>query len=238
MTISPNPYVTKFVHREQLIEDTFSHYFEKPSGFRFSPGQYNRWRIEIENPDERGSSRPFTIAVSPSNNYLVITTKRGITSFKKKLFELTEGEQINFFGPLGTFVLDEENPSPKVFLAGGIGITPYYSMLTYAFEKKLANDITLFASFSTKDEVIYFDELSKISKELPNIRASYTLTKEEVSGFESGRINEEMISKYADIGKSVFYIVGPPGMVSAMEEIVSGMGISEERIKIENFTGY
>ena len=239
MTISPNPYLTKFVKREQLTEDTFSHYFEKPSVFRFSPGQYNRWRIEIENPDERGSSRPFTIAISPLSDHLLITTKKGITSFKRKLFELKEEEQINFFGPLGTFVLDEQDLRPKVFLAGGIGITPYYSMLTYAFEKKLANDITLIASFSNKDEVIYSDKLSKISKEVPNIRIVYTLTKEELPGFEKGRINKDMIKKYvASLQESVFYIVGPPGMVSAMEEIVSGMGVLEENIKIENFTGY
>ncbi len=238
MTISPNPYVTKFIRREQLTEDAYSHYFEKPSGFQFVPGQYNRWRIETVNPDERGSSRPFTIAVSPLDNYLVITTKRGVTSFKKKLFELKEGEQINFFGPLGTFVLNERDLKPKVFLAGGIGITPYYSMLTYAFEKKLKNNITLLASFSNKSETIYFDELTKVSKDLPNIKIIYTLTKEELPGFENGRINEEVIRKYADVSSSVFYIVGPPAMVSSMEELVANMGVSEERINIENFTGY
>src|SRR3989344_263888 len=199
MTISPKPYTAKFIRREQLTEDVYSHNFEKPVGFEFAPGQYNRWRIEMENPDERGTSRPFTVAVSPLNNYLVITTKKGITSFKRKLFELKEGEQINFFGPLGTFVLDEQDLRPKVFLAGGIGITPYYSMLTYAFEKKLTNIIILLASFST---------------------------------------NEEIIKKYSDVSSSVFYIVGPPGMVSNIEGIVTAIGVSEERIKIENFTGY
>ncbi|OGH70998.1 MAG: hypothetical protein A2396_02800 [Candidatus Levybacteria bacterium RIFOXYB1_FULL_40_17] len=192
----------------------------------------------MENPDERGTSRPFTVAVSPLNNYLVITTKKGITSFKRKLFELKEGEQINFFGPLGTFVLDEQDLRPKVFLAGGIGITPYYSMLTYAFEKKLTNIIILLASFSTKEEIIYHKELLEVSKILPNIKVIYTLTKEDVPGFESGRINEEMIKKYSDVSSSVFYIVGPPGMVSNIEGIVTAIGVSEERIKIENFTGY
>ncbi|HBB76538.1 MAG: hypothetical protein A3J18_00635 [Candidatus Levybacteria bacterium RIFCSPLOWO2_02_FULL_40_18] len=238
MTISPKPYTAKFIRREQLTEDVYSHNFEKPVGFEFAPGQYNRWRIEMENPDERGTSRPFTVAVSPLNNYLVITTKKGITSFKRKLFELKEGEQINFFGPLGTFVLDEQDLRPKVFLAGGIGITPYYSMLTYAFEKKLTNIIILLASFSTKEEIIYHKELLEVSKILPNIKVIYTLTKEDVPGFESGRINEEMIKKYSDVSSSVFYIVGPPGMVSNIEGIVTAIGVSEERIKIENFTGY
>src|SRR3990167_7992904 len=238
MTISPSQYKTKFIRREQLTEDTYSHYFEKPLGFEFAPGQYNRWFLNIENPDERGSRRPFTIASSPLEKDLMVTTKKGITSFKKKFFDLKEGEELDIFGPLGTFVLNEQDLKPKVFLAGGIGITPYYSMLTYAFEKKLKNNITLLASFSNKSETIYFDELTKVSKDLPNIKIIYTLTKEELPGFENGRINEEVIRKYADVSSSVFYIVGPPAMVSSMEELVANMGVSEERIDIENFTGY
>src|SRR3990167_894493 len=238
MTISPSQYKTKFIRREQLTEDTYSHYFEKPLGFEFAPGQYNRWFLNIENPDERGSRRPFTIASSPLEKDLMVTTKKGITSFKKKFFDLKEGEELDIFGPLGTFVLNEQDLKPKVFLAGGIGITPYYSMLTYAFEKKLTNIIILLASFSTKEEIIYHKELLEVSKILPNIKVIYTLTKEDVPGFESGRINEEMIKKYSDVSSSVFYIVGPPGMVSNIEGIVTAIGVSEERIKIENFTGY
>ena len=192
----------------------------------------------MENPDERGSRRPFTIASSPLDENLMVTTKKGITSYKKKFFDLRRGETIDIFGPLGTFVLNEEDSRPKFFLAGGIGIIPYYSMLTYAYRKRLTNEICLLASFSTKSEAIFYDELTNIAKELPNTKVVYTLTKEQAEGFENGRINEGMIEKYSDVSKSVFYIVAPTAMVEAMEQLVVGMGIEEERIKSENFTGY
>ena len=243
MTNPPDSYIVKFLRSEELTPDTFSFYFLKPSGFQFEPGQYNRWRINIENPDERGSSRPLTIATSPLSDYLIITTKKGETSFKKKLFSLKINEEISFFGPLGNFTLNEEDTRPKVFLAGGIGITSFYSMLNFVYQKKLKNNITLHASFSNKSETFYFDELTNISKVLPNIKIIYTLTKDPSTssgqeGFENGRISEEMIKKYADSEESFFYVVGPSAMVEAMEGMLLLAGIPEERIKIENFTGY
>lgn len=238
MSFPPKPYVTQFVYKEKLTDDNYTFHFKKPKDFQFSPGQYNRWTLDLENPDDRGSSRYFTIASSPLDGDLRVTTRIIQSSFKSRLASLTEGDNINIFGPLGNFVLDEEGLMPKVFLAGGIGITPYYSMITYAYQKKLQNDLILLASFSNKSEVIFHDELRKISNQTPNIKIIYTLTKEKGEGFESGRINGEMIKKYVSPEESTFYIVGPPVMVSSMEETIKDMGVSEDRIRIENFTGY
>lgn len=239
MSFSPKPYVTQFVSKEELTNDTYTFHFKKPKDFQFSPGQYNRWTLNLENPDNRGSSRYFTIASSPlDESFINITTRVIKSSFKLKLQNLSEGDNMNFFGPLGNFTLDEEDVRPKVFLAGGIGITPYYSMLSFVYQKKLTNRICLLASFSTEQEAIFYEELTKIPNELPNVQVVYTLTKEELPGFESGRIDDGKIRKYSDPENSVYYIVGPPAMVSAMEEMVKNMGISEDRIRIENFTGY
>jgi len=245
MTVQQKEFYVPFVKKEQLAKDTYSFYFDRAKlDFNFLPGQYVRMAIPIKNPDNRGNSRPFTISSSPlEKNHIMITTKIIQSSFKKKLTELAPGEKVKFFGPLGGFVLKEEEKDERVFLAGGIGITPFHSMITYVHKKDLSISITLFVSFSTVEDLIFYEELSDIAKKNPYIKLVYTVSHPEGlnvqwSG-ETGRISETLIKKYTeDINKPLYYIVGPPAMVSTMEEIVRKMGISNKKIFIESFTGY
>jgi len=234
-----------FIKKEKVAKDTYSFYFNPAErGFSFLPGQYVRMTLNIKNPDNRGSSRSFTIASSPlEKQHIMITTKIIQSSFKKRFMELEPQELVKFFGPIGAFVLNEEEKNPRVFLAGGIGITPFHSMITYAHVKKLSIPITLFVSFSTKEDIIFYNELTAISREMPNIKIVYTISHPESSKTkwmgEVGRISEELVKKYVqDIFKPQYFIVGPPAMVAGIEEVVSNMGAANERIFIENFTGY
>ena len=105
---------TKLVHvtfskKEQIGNDVFVFYFLRPEDFDFLSGQYIQVTLPHLKTDERGSSRYFTISSSPTEkDYLMITSRKGISSFKKALFDLKEGAQVQFFGPIGTFVLPEE----------------------------------------------------------------------------------------------------------------------------------
>ena len=129
------------------------------------------------------------------------------------------------------FVLDEQDARSKIYLAGGIGITPARSMLVYLRDKNLTIPFTLMASFSNREEIIFFDELSPLSNEVRKI--VYVVTSRE------GRIDEEKIKeKVPDLSNSLFYISGPAGFVSAMEKTVKSLGVSEEDIKSEDFPGY
>lgn len=237
-------FILPFLKKEKVAENTYSFYFDKSRhDFSFLPGQYIRMVLDIKNPDERGNSRFFTISSSPEEKeYIVITTKIIQSAFKKRLDEVKIGEEVKFFGPFGGFVLDEKDKSSRVFLAGGIGITPYHSMITYAASKNLSIPITLIVSFSKTDEMIWYDLLSSIAKNNKYVKVIYTITHlESLKNWngETGRITHELIKKYVqDILNPKYYIVGPPIMVSAMEEIVISMGVASDKIFIENFTGY
>jgi ferredoxin-NADP reductase len=241
----PDSFTLPLVKKEMIAQDTCSFYFDRRNiRYNFFPGQYNRITLAIHATDGRGSSRFFTICSSPlEKDYLMITTKRGKSSYKRALFDLAIGEKADFFGPIGGFYLHEEDIHPKVFLAGGIGITPFHSMITYAREKKLSIPLTLFVSFSTPEEMIFFDTLTSVAKENSAIKIVYTITHPEKSNEkwmgETGRISEDLIKKYIeDIMKIIYMIVGPPPMVDGTVELLQTMGIPQNQIKVEHFTGY
>lgn len=234
-----------FIKKEQVSKDAFAFYFDRTKvQFDFLPGQYVRMYLPGTDIDGRGDKRPFTLASSPfEKEHVMIITRVIQSTFKKRLSELSVGEKIKFYGPMGGFVLHEEEKSEQVFLAGGIGITPFLSMISYVDGKKLPLKITLFVSFSTVEDVIFKEKLEEIAQRNRNIKMVYTVTKPEESRLpwngETGRISEELIRKYIkDYLKTLYCIVGPPAMVSAIEELVSKMGVSSQRILIENFTGY
>lgn len=229
-----------YVGKEKIADNTYTFTFERNAKFDFIPGQYFKVRLSIENPDERGTYRHFTISSANTNKkFLTITTKILKSSFKKKLHSLKKEEKINFYGPIGYFTFNTKNNKPKIFLAGGIGITPFHSVLTSLDYKKFKSEILLIASFSNFKDAIFHKELKKIEEENQNIRIVYTLTKETKKGFEKGRISEELIKKYAPkFLNSEFFIVGSPAFEDKMFTLVRKMNVAEEKIFKENFTGY
>jgi len=232
----------EFVKKIKLSKDTYEFYFSRPFGFKFKAGQYLKWTLPIRNPDSRGSSRYFTISSSPENSeYLTITTRVIKSSFKKKLLRLKKGEKVKAFGPLGYFDFNIKNKKQKIFLAGGIGLTPYHSILTSIDGKKNIPPVCFFVSFSKKDEVVYFDLFKHIEKRNPKVKIIYTLTKESkpVLGLEQGRINKDLINKYCpDYKKAEFYVVGSEAMKAGLLQMLKEMRIPKKNIFSENFPGY
>lgn len=242
--IQPQVYTVPFIKKIEVAKKTYSFYFRRPTEFDFVAGQYNRWTLPIIATDGRGASRYFTISSPPSEkDTFVFTTEIIQSDFKKKLLELKIGQKIKIFGPMGNFILDEENENENVFIAGGIGITPFHSILTEAAAKNNAKSMILFVSFSVPEEAIFLDELTQITNNYPNLKVVYTITKPEESQVpwpgETGRISDIMIKKYVkDISKSIFYLVGPPPMVEEAKKLFEEMKIVKEYIKSEQFTGY
>ena len=240
----PKDFTLPFLKKEQVAHDAYSFYFDRTKipDFDFLPGQYVKMFLDVPNPDDRGTSRSFSIASSPlGKNYLMITTRIIQSAFKKTLAALTPGTQVKFFGPNGKFVFNEQETQPHIFLAGGIGITPFHSMFLYASEKNIQTPITLFVSFSIAEEVIFYDKLIGINTKHPNIKPIYTVTNSEDSSWqgETGRISEEMIRKYCPgFSNSLFYISGPPAMVDGMLEIVKNLNVPDDQVRKEKFVGY
>jgi ferredoxin-NADP reductase len=234
-----------FIKKEKVAKDTYSFYFDRSKvDFDFIPGQYLRMILPHKNADDRGTSRYFTIASSPHIKDVVMFTIRIFdSSFKQALYDLKSGDEVEFFGPMGWFLLPKDEEMEKVFIAGGIGVTPFHSLLHFLHDKELTQPITLFVSFKTKEEIVFHDELQAIAKKNKKIRVIYTLTQEQAGDVywsgEIGRVSEAMFKKHlSDIQKPVYYVVGSPKMVEETKGFLLELGIDEEKIQLEDFTGY
>ena len=230
------------VKKIQVTKEVYSFYFViSGQDFHYLPGQYVRMILPHDSPDDRGTSRFFTIASSPhERESITITTKLLKSSFKEKLFMLQEGEKVSIAGPLGSFILDENEKEPHVFLSGGMGITPFYSMMKYAFAKQVSIPLHLFASFSSADTVIYASELADFAKHSQYLQSIITVS-ENTQGWngEKGRITPDLIKRsLVPTGKEIYYICGPTTMVDQMRGMLDESGVSEENIRTENYSGY
>lgn len=240
----PEWIILPFLRKEPVASNTYSFYFNrKGTHFTFFPGQYIRVTFPLTTGKHK-ISHFFTIASSPlEKDYIRITTKMSNSDFKNKLAKLYENELVEMFGPLGGFYLHDDEKFHHVFLAGGIGITPFYSMIMYALQKKLQLNITLIASFISSDEIIFYNELMSVAKANHNIRVVYTITRstdtEIIWRGETGRISENILKKYiSDIANARYYIVGSPEMIEDTEEVLQLLNVKDGNIKIEQFTGY
>lgn len=233
---------SKFIKKQKESKDAYTFYFKRPKGFDFISGQYVKIFLNIKNPDARGSSRYFTISSSPyEKGFLAITTRIIESSFKLKLNRLKSGDSVTAFGPIGYFDFYPDKQKNVVFIAGGIGVTPFHSILKSIKYEKIKSNITLFNSFDHRENVVFYEELKKIEKENSFLKIVHTLTKDKknYSEFEKGRLDADMIKKYVqDFKKPYYFITGSEKMVNEMFEIIKGIGVSEKKIFKEDFPGY
>ena len=218
-------------------EDIKTFIFEKQK-INFKSGQFLNYKLDVKDP--RSSTRSFSIASSPTENFLMLSTKISQSPFKQMLNLMNVNDEIEAAGPYGIFILDEIKD--VVMLSGGIGITPLRSMIKYSLDKKLKVKITLFYSNKIPEDILYRKELETFAKNrnftLVNTITEPKESKESWKGI-TGRIDENLIKKYVkDFNNKIFYICGPPKMVDAMVEILKGMNIPQQQIKIEHFLGY
>ncbi len=234
--------------KKQIAKGTYAFTFEKPKEFQFRAGQHIR--ITLINPpetDKKGGSRFFSIASTPQDKDLVIAMRMRDTSFKRVLEHMQIGDKVKIQkridNPHGSFTLHDDGLKPAVFIIGGIGIVPAYSMLKDATERKLPHKIFLFYSNRRPEDAPYLGELQNLTKQNPNIKLITTMTEVEKSARvwqgETGKIELSMIKKYIeDLKSPVYYISGLSDMVSAMKTMITDAGVPEENIRAEEFTGF
>jgi ferredoxin-NADP reductase/nitrite reductase/ring-hydroxylating ferredoxin subunit len=214
----------------------------------FAAGQFSFFKLGGVSNDPKGPVRHFSIASSPTEEFILISTKIRDSPYKQKLASLDNGTKILAWGPEGDFTLHDDYSKPAVLLSGGIGVTPFRSMIKYATDKRLPLKITMFDSNRDKKNILYNPEFDQWAKQNKNLKIVYTITEEEQKGSdgawagERGRIDKGMITKHLrdnEIAKAVYYICGPPGMLKAMQKLLTEeLQIPKSRIKIEEFTGY
>lgn len=229
---------------ETLAEGTMAFHFAKPAGFTFRPGQsMNVSLIDPPETDAKGDRRTFSIVSAPHENELVIATRMRDTAFKRVLKSMGPGGRLALRGPAGQFTLDPADPRPAVFLAGGIGVTPFVSMLRDAAHAKHARDLWLFYSNRRPEDAAFFDELAAMPKRHARIRFVATMAEMEKSAKpwtgERGFLDRAMLERHlASLAGKVYYIAGPPGLVEAMQKMLTSAGVAEDAVHTDEFFGY
>ena len=216
--------------------------------FHYVAGQFAFFDIGKVYDDPKGPIRHFTLTSSPTEEFILISTRIRDSPYKKKLDSLQIGSTVKVRGPQGKFTLHEDHSKPAIFLSGGIGVTPFRSMIKYATDKNLPIRIIMIDSNRSRQNILFKNHFDKCADTNKNLKIIYTITEEQSKNGddewkgEKGRIDIAMLKRYlnsGDIEKGIFYICGPPAMVKAMHNILEvDLQIPAERIKIEEFTGY
>ena len=238
----------KLIEKNQNVpDDTVSFKLErrdKNGNFiKYKPGQFITLDMNTKK-DEKGPSRCLSLSSSPSESFLMVTTKIRDSLFKQKLESMSPGSDLSVKSLEGKFTFPEDKTKDLVFISGGIGVTPFRSMLKYSVDMSLPTNILMFDSNKSPDQILFKEEFDQWEKMNKNLKIVYTLTEHTPSRWwgEVGRIDEKMLRKYISAGKienSVFYICGPPKMVEEIKKILKeDLKIDENDIITEQFSGY
>lgn len=199
----------------------------------WKPGQYIHYILPHDNADDRGTERWFTISSAPFEKEVWITTRINpdrSSSFKKALLSLQAGTTIETGEPEGDFTVDNLDKN-YIFVAGGIGITPFRSMINQLHHDGKDFNIELLYANRDAENIPFKEELEAISKEHKNFNITYFIGE--------NRIDEKALREFGEkLNEPLYYVSGPEPMVAAFKQMLVNMGIQEDRIKLDDFPGY
>lgn len=234
----------RFESHEEIAEGTRAFHFEKPDDFHFKAGQ----AIDLVLPalsgnDAQSDRHAFSIVSAPCENRLTIATRMRDTPFKGALGSLTAGTPVGIDGPFGSLTLHNNRARPAVFIAGGIGITPFVSILRQAAKDRLAQRLVLIYSNRRPEDAAFLAELQALEQQLENFRLLATMTQIGESGQSwpsaVGKIDAEVVKAAVDdLSAPIFYLAGPPKMVESMRNVLNAAGKDDDDIRSEEFYGY
>jgi ferredoxin-NADP reductase len=230
----------RFVRRLDEGENVASFVFDadRPLGHR--AGQAMRLTVPHPEPDDRGISRTFTISSAPSEPFAMISTRLSEppSTFKRALRLLEPGAVVEARGPYGRFVYAGDD-RPAVFVAGGIGVTPFRSMLVELASQRAGAPVTLL--YANRSPDIPFRALfDGLARHWPGLRIVYTVTRPTPDWRgQVGRVDEGMLRRHVpNLSRPLFYVSGPAAMVEATAGMLSVLGVGPDRVKRESFPGY
>lgn len=243
--VSPKQKLTLSLReKNRLSTDTYEFVFTPDQRVSFRPGQYMEWTFAHPGPDARGVRRYFTLASSPTEEDVRLGVKfyPGGSSFKKRLFAMRAGETIVASQRAGDFVLPEDTQKKLAFIAGGIGITPFRSMLKYLMDRSEPRSMVLLYSNKTPSDVAYQDFLETAKQKL-GLKTVYSFsdpgaTLSSVPGVVGKLDARTIAAEVPDYLERVFYLSGPHGMVNAFDDMLRNMGVKASMIKKDFFPGF
>lgn len=235
-------YTLTLKQKKKIAPAIWEFFFEPLRPLQFIAGQSLQWSLPHKDIDNRGSRRFFTISSSPTEKEILLTVKipEKPSSFKSALKDLSVGESVYATNLEGDFTQPKEKNKNYVFIAGGIGITPFRSIIKQLLDTDAQTRITLFYSARLLEEFVFKYIFSEAEKKI-GLKTVYVVSEKPKGNWqgEVGHIDEQMINRYVqDTTSSFYYISGPQPMVLAIKKVLGDMGIQKSHIRTDYFPGY
>jgi ferredoxin-NADP reductase len=237
-------FMAKLRGRRNVADWTMAFEFEKPADWTFDAGQFIDMTLQKPGEtDAEGNTRGFSIASAPFEDTLMIATRMRDTAFKRVLKTLPLGSEVKIEGPFGDLRLHNNAARPAVIVSGGIGITPFRSILMQAINDKRAHRIVFFYANRRPEDAVFLEDMRALARESATFAFVPTMTEMDKSHLpwdgERGRIDQQMLTKYlAGVTSAIYYVTGPPGMVKGLRAVLKAAGVDSDDIRTEEFTGY
>lgn len=239
-----SPTVLKLTLKSMVCEtDQICHFVFLPDKkLHFQAGQYLEWTLPFHKSDNRGNRRYFTIASAPSEQEIhlgVRIDRKHLSAFKQQLLEMKLGDELVASHLAGEFTLPEDPAQKMVWIAGGIGITPFRSMIRELAQTKKKRDVYLFYCANTEQDFAYKNEFTERCDQV-GVCIKYVVGKPASTWTGmSGHLTREIIEKEVpDYLSRLFYFSGPPMMVENYVKLVKSMGVPKKQIKTDYFPGF
>ena len=207
----------------------------------YRPGAY--FWVELPDrghTDEKGLRRHISLVTSPTEAGIVgLATRLRDTAFKRTLAELKPGDAVEVEEPKGSFLLPEETDADYVFVAGGIGITVFRSMLRFIRDTGSGHRVTLVYSNRDRESAAFLDDLEVLERELSGFRAVLTMTEDDGWEGETRRIDAAMLREHlGDLDGYRYLVAGPPPLTAGVVAALHGAGVPEAQVASDSFSGY
>lgn len=234
----------RLLHREQIAENSLALRFSRPAGYDYLPGQSLMLTlVDPPQTDAKGNSRELSFASAPHEHDLLLAVRMRDTAFKRVLGALPIGAAVFISEPEDGMQLHRDMARPAVFMAGGIGITPFLSMLRHLHHAAVQRPIYLFYSNWRPESSAFLGELQSLEKTLPDFHLITTMTdpQELLSSWsgERGLIDPQLLKRHLpDLRKPIYYLAGPPDMTLDLVEMLEDLGVAGQTIHSSEFAGY
>jgi ferredoxin-NADP reductase len=235
---------TMFKGREEVAERTMAFHFKKPRDFTFKPGQALELILpKLASADAQSNRHAFSIVSAAFEDRLTITTRMRDSQFKRTLGSLPVGAPVELDGPFGALTLHNNRARPALFIAGGIGITPFVCMLRQAAKDRLPQRFVLIYSNRRPEDAAFFAELLALEKQIDSFQLIATMTRAGTSGpswsGRTGAIDSELLREVTGgLSSPICYVAGPPALVESMRNQLNLAGVDDDDIRSEDFFGY